>query len=740
MKMRAAAAAARTFKGADFIIAHLLRLAMLILFVGWMLFWFLRPLKLRVKPWLTFISKTSTSYFGMAGSINILLSAPIFLVAILGSIYLHITRNQHEQTIKPKRKKQRVSLWTYPIFTGGPLGTVTGGDLCILLILVGVVVWSLSFYIVNGLHGVNHSKLPPGVKLWELQCVIIAQFLGLVGTLCLAFLFFPVTRGSVLLQLLNTSFEISVKYHIWIANVAMAILTAHGMSYLLIWGATNDLPEEVRSWNKIGFSNIAGEIALLAGLIIWLTSIKSIRQRFFEVFYYTHHLYLIFIVFFAMHVGDVIFSLALPGIFLFLLDRYLRFLQSRKTVDVISARKLSSNMVHLVIAKHPSLVYNPTSIILLNLPVISRLEWHPFSIVSTSSSHSDRLSVLIKCQQGWTKKLDNFLDCLSSMESPLHLQAAIEGPYGPASSDFLRYDALILIGGGSGIAPMLSILTETLHQHNIKNENHVPSEILLIWSVKKAEELCILNLISPSIICPNYSGLLKLEVQAFVTRAESPDAEMAELDIEEMASPTETCFNNYEIKEGKSKEADACMGSVSSITSINNTLWQAAIVAFALLGYLLLTGLLNHLYIYPLDHNTYTAYPWWSRGLLAIFCMSVGIVIFGGLVYVIWNRDQTNKVCKSTEEKYETQTRDTIQELQKDTILSRCSIHYRQRPDLQDMIGKFSMKMGGKSVGVIACGPETMQRGVASACRHHTSFLGHKSSVALDFHSITYNL
>ncbi|GLJ11039.1 hypothetical protein SUGI_0141080 [Cryptomeria japonica] len=713
-------------------ITHLLRLVMFILFVGWMVIWFLRPTKFWERSWATFMSKTSTSYFGVVGPINILLSAPIFLVAILGSIYLHISRNQ--QTIKPKSKKRAVSLWTYPIITGGPLGTVTGGELVILIIFLGLLVWSLYFYIVNGLDGVNQSEVPPGVKLWEIQCAIISARLGLVGTLCLAFLFFPVTRGSVLLQLLNTSFELSVKYHIWIAHVTMVIFTAHGVSYLLIWGATHELPGKMFSWVKIGYSNIAGEIALLAGLIIWLTSIKPIRQRFFEVFYYTHHLYLIFIVFFALHVGDMVLSLALPGIFLFFLDRYLRFLQSQKTVHVISARKLPSNIVQLVIAKHPSLVYNPASVIFLNLPFISRSEWHPFSIVSTSSIDSDRLSILIKCQQGWTKKLDN---CISSLERPSHLQAAIEGPYGPASSDFLRYEALILIGGGSGIAPLLSILSETLHQHHINNGNHVPREVLLIYSVKKTEELCVLNLISPSTICPNYSGLLKLEVQAYVTQEETPDTEMGKLDMEGTPSPTE---NNDHIKEEKISEADRCMGSVRSITSTNNTIWQAAIIASALVGYLILSILLNQFYIYPMDYNTYTVFPWWARGLMTFLCMSLGIVIFGGLVYMIWERDQTKKFHKSTEEMYEMQTSGDVGEQQIDTILSGCSIHYQQRPNLRDLIGKFGLKMEGRTVGVIVCGPESMQESVASACRRHNSLPGFKSSAALDFHSISYTL
>ncbi|KAH9329165.1 hypothetical protein KI387_001273, partial [Taxus chinensis] len=359
-------------------------------------------------------------------SVDLLLSVPIFLITFLASIYLHISRKQ--AITKPKRKNQRGSLLLYPVFVGGPLGIVTIFELLILVFFLGLLIWSLSFYLANGLAGINQLKLPAELKLWQLKCYIVGDRLGLVSALFLAFMFFPITRGSVLLQLLNTSFEISFV-----------------------------------SWRRVGFSTLAGEIALLAGLIIWVTSIKRIRERFFEVFYYTHHLYVIFFLFYALHVGDVVLALSLPGIFLFFLDRYLRLLQSRKTVHVVSARKLPSDIVKMVIAKHSSMVYTPKSILLLNLPFISRLEWHPFSIVSTSNVESDRLSILIKCQQGWTKKLDKFMDSLNYIEGPLCLPAAIEGPYGPASSDLLRYEALILISGGSGIAPMISILSETLY-------------------------------------------------------------------------------------------------------------------------------------------------------------------------------------------------------------------------------------------------------------------------------------
>lgn len=84
---------------------------------------------------------------------------------------------------------------------------------------------------------------------------------------------------------------------------------------------------------------------------MWVTSLPPVRRLNFELFFYTHQLYIVFVVFLAMHVGDFIFSIVAAGIFLFMLDRFLRFFQSRKTVDILSAKCLPSGTVELVISK-----------------------------------------------------------------------------------------------------------------------------------------------------------------------------------------------------------------------------------------------------------------------------------------------------------------------------------------------------------------------------------------------------
>jgi ferric-chelate reductase len=176
--------------------------------------------------------------------------------------------------------------------------------------------------------------------------------LGLVGNICLGFLFFPITRGSSILQLIGLTSEGSIKYHIWLAHIVMTLFTAHGLSFIVFWAKTHQM-SQMLIWGKIGISNVAGEVALLSGIVMWATSFSGIRRKLFELFFFTHHLYIIFVVFFVLHVEFSYSCIMLPGFYLFLIDRFLRFLQSQQRVRLVSARILPCEAVELNFSKNP---------------------------------------------------------------------------------------------------------------------------------------------------------------------------------------------------------------------------------------------------------------------------------------------------------------------------------------------------------------------------------------------------
>jgi hypothetical protein len=108
---------------------------------------------------------------------------------------------------------------------------------------------------------------------------------------------------------------------------------------------------QLLDWKPYKVANFPGLIALLTGVTMWLTSIQWVRRKRFELFFYTHQLYILFIICVALHVGDFTFSAAFSGIFLFAFDRFLRFCQSRSTVEVLSTKLLPCGVFELVLAK-----------------------------------------------------------------------------------------------------------------------------------------------------------------------------------------------------------------------------------------------------------------------------------------------------------------------------------------------------------------------------------------------------
>ncbi|XP_018622497.3 ferric reduction oxidase 7, chloroplastic-like, partial [Nicotiana tomentosiformis] len=293
---------------------------------------------------------------------------------------------------------------------------------------------------------------------------------GFTGLICLAFLFLPGARGSVLLRAIDIPFELATRY-VWLGHLTMALFSLHGLFYVIGWAMRGHLLEELVQWKSIGVANVPRVFSLAASLLMWVTSLRGVRRQNFELFFYTHQLYVVFL---ALHVGDFIFMISGAGIFLFMLDRFLRFFQSRKTVDILSATCFPCGIVELFLSKPLNLRYNALGWIFLQVPELSWLQWHPFSVSSSPLDGKHHLAILIKVLGDWTKKLKGHILNLSieqpDMEPILQhnrkITASVKGPYGNESPYHLMYENLILVAGGIGISPFLAILSDILHHIN----------------------------------------------------------------------------------------------------------------------------------------------------------------------------------------------------------------------------------------------------------------------------------
>ncbi|XP_073127776.1 ferric reduction oxidase 2-like isoform X1 [Henckelia pumila] len=669
-------------------------------FTGYLFMWIMMPTNPYKLTWQPELRKeTASTYFGTTqGATYLVFTFPMLFIAALGCVYLHLGKKSREIHTKGSKGERKMAAWKRPLVIKG-LGIVSRIELAFFLMFMALLVWNFANYL-----SISFAKITPmsaaksGEKVWEAKLDSAALRLGLVGNIALAFLFFPVTRGSSVLSLFGLTSEASVKYHIWLGHITMTLFTAHGLCYVIYWAATHELSEMLK-WEKTGISNVAGELSLLAGLALWATTFPGIRRKMFELFFYTHHLYILFMLFFVLHVGISYACIMLPGFFLFMIDRYLRFLQSRRGVRLVSARILPCQTVELNFSKSKGLSYSPTSIMFMNVPNISKLQWHPFTISSSSNLESDKLGVIIKVEGKWSDKLYQMLSSPSSVD---RLDVSIEGPYGPASTDFLSHDLLVMVSGGSGITPFISIIRELVYaSETLKCRT---PEILLISAFKNSNDLAMLDLILPVSGVPSKFSNLSLQIEAYVTRENEPAAQ-------ENKGIRTVWF--------KPNPSDA---PITPILGQNSWLWLGAIISSSFIIYLIFIGILTRYYIFPIDHNSNKIYSSSSRAVLHILFICIGIVIASTAAF-LWNKSRNSKETMQIQNMegatpvaspnalYYNADRE-LESLPQQSISQCINVHYGERPDIK----RFLFERKESSVGVLVCGPKKMRHEVANIC------------------------
>ncbi|KAJ8900624.1 hypothetical protein K2173_025401 [Erythroxylum novogranatense] len=671
----------------NYMVGKMIRIVALIVLLGYLMMVIMVPTNTFSQIWLlTIEEKAKATYFGIQGAPILIYTFTILFVAILGCFYLHLAKTFNKG-------------WRRPMIVKGPLGIVSGIEMVFLTMFITLLIWSFSNYTQNRFITItpeSAESVNPVVSKQDVKWQVAALRFGFVGNICFSLLFFPVTRASTVLPLFGLTSEGSIKYHMWIGNLVMIFFTGHGIAYIGFWAVTDQI-SEVLKWDKSGISNLAGELSLLAGFAIWATALTRIRRKNFEVFFYTHYLYILFVLFFIFHVGISYSYIMLPGFYLFMVDRYLRFLQSRKRVRLVSARILPCKTLELNFSKSPDLRYNSTSIMFINVPSISRLQWHPFTVISNCDLEPERLSVMIKSEGSWSQKLYKDLSFPIAMD---HLEVSVEGPYGPASTDFLRHDKLVMVSGGSGITPFISIIRELIFASKT-NYIKIP-EVLLICAFRNSSELAMLELLLPISETQCSLANLQLKIDAYVTRDKKPFKDSWELRTLLFKSLT--------------TEAP-----ISAILGSKNWLWLVAIISSSFIIFLIIIGLITRYYIYPIDQDFKPVFSSALRISLTMLAMSISIAITASAA-VLWNKEKSRRVsnrihCIESPPPLATLGWyfDAEREMKSVPIVSLSdvtTVHYGERPDLK----KFLFDCKESSVGVLVSGPNKMRQEAATIC------------------------
>ncbi|KAL9337966.1 hypothetical protein Peur_069735 [Populus x canadensis] len=713
-----------------------LKVLMIIIFAGWIAVWIQKPTNMWTRKWKGAEDSSSYTVFGYYGLNFAVYTFPLISLTIIGLVYLNLVSRE-----PPRSRPARSATigFSNPVLVNSFLGILSSIEILAVFLFVLFLAWTYYARISN-----DFKKLMPikslNLDLWQLKYLRVATRFGLLAEACLALLLLPILRGLALFQILGIQFEASVRYHIWLGTSMILFATIHGASTLFIWGVSHHIQDEMWRWQKTGRIYLAGEIALVTGLVIWISSLPQIRRRRFEIFYYTHHLYIVFLIFFLFHAGDRHFYSVFAGIFLFGLDKLLRIVQSRPETCVLSARifLFPDKAIELTLPKDPRLKYTPTSVIYMKIPSISKFQWHPFSITSSSNLDDHTMSVVVKCNGGWTSTFYDVIQAEldSDTGSMSCMPVSIEGPYGPASLDFLRHDSLLMIAGGAGITPFLSILKEIASVNS--SRYRFPTQVQLIYVVKKSQDICLLNSVS-SLLLNQSSTQLSLKLKVYVTQEERSNATVRGL-VNDLSLVRTVNFSTE------------C--SKYAVHGPESPIWMAAMAALSSIKFIVSLICFNHIF---LPHEKKSAVtekmvlpsekkaakektPSSLVDLLLLASFIIALACNNFLASILrWKRLKKDipsvspKQGKATEHGL-VETRSPVEEHE---------LHFGGRPDFQDIFSKFPNETDGSDIGVLVCGPVSMTESVASLCQLKSQGLNIGSrgkKTYFSFHSLNFTL
>jgi len=191
-----------------------------------------------------------------------------------------------------------------------------------------------------------------------------------------------------------------------------------------------------------------------------------------------------------------------------------------KRFEVISIKYGWENHTELKLRPIDGFSYRPGQYAFVNIPQLSKFQWHSFSISSIPSHPYISFHMKDMAKHSWTHRLG----ALSMGQVGSQLVVNVDGPYGYPPS-YLDYEVLILVAGGIGITPVHSILMDLYQRHIMDTKNTMKlRKIYFYWCVRKTETIDMLY-DSMKTIIDNTLGD-KFITKLFVTQ---PDKEKSEV-------------------------------------------------------------------------------------------------------------------------------------------------------------------------------------------------------------------
>lgn len=350
----------------------------------------------------------------------------------------------------------------------------------------------------------------------------IGNSFGMMAMVSMSFFLIPVSKHGPILKLLGWSPARVVRLHIWCGRLIIIGSFLHGLLHFLrykhflenkkqsflfppqqCWTttATNDDDSlSVACYDH--FLYLTGVVACMALFGILMTSLHVVRRACYSLFYMSHVVLApIFLLMVMLHYNRGILYTA-PSILYYVAVSLPVFQEtSNERIKIMSVERLGNGnnnseccVMSLTIeaSNEAMATYRPGTYVHLLAPSISPIS-HPFTI-NKVPGRENQLRILFRAFGPFTKELAKQLTTKTTSNNknpPPTLR--LDGYHGcPQRINQLldQHDLVILIAGGIGITPFLSLLTDIVQQSRQRPEKGTTGtrkKIILHWICRDVE-------------------------------------------------------------------------------------------------------------------------------------------------------------------------------------------------------------------------------------------------------------
>ena len=343
----------------------------------------------------------------------------------------------------------------------------------------------------------------------------------------------------------------------------------------LLLNRTQNLPLDAVLLNYMTYAGVTGHIMWLVLFLMATSSVEVIRRSFFEIFWFTHHLFIFYFIALGIHQFQMIlplqsnvevsdplncsqltidttepgmcdelptFSAARPSSYkwfviplaIYLVERLIRFVKGLIPVQILHVEEHPSRTLEIRM-KRKFFRQDVGQYIFVNIPSISFLEWHPFTLTSCPEDNPE-FSVHIRIVGDWTEAL-----LKKVRQKGANVRSIIittDGPFGTASEDVFDYEIVMLVGAGIGVTPFASVLKSIYNKRKNMNLKKL-TQIYFFWVCPQPQSFewfaTLLKTIEKALQDEGCPDLIKYEI--YLTRgwtaAEARNIYLHEDDLED---------------------------------------------------------------------------------------------------------------------------------------------------------------------------------------------------------------